>query len=206
MKSLFAMCAVACAALITPTKSEAATYHLELEGEINLVTFAFSDTVSVGQMATFSLYFDTDVPDADPNPNIGLFTDAIQGQVVANFGDEMYVTTSSSNFRTRSDTSSNLSYTGFGGSIPDLNGLDRTGVITFDLGSSDFAALSSNMLPTSLDLSDFDLSNGFQFVAPSGAISGTFTGATVTAVPLPASGLLLIAALGFLLIRRRQAV
>lgn len=204
MKSLLILFTVASAALFTPSKSQAALYHLELEGEIDLVTFAFSDTVSPGQMAHFSLVFDTDALDTNPSPTAGWFAGAIEGQVTGLFGDATYTTTSTSRFSTGGDVTSSLGYTGFGGSIPDLNGLERTGVITFDLRSSDPSAVSANMLPTSLDLNDFDLARNFLFVAPSGGISGTINSVSVTAVPLPASGLLLIGALGLVLIRRRR--
>lgn len=49
----------------------AAVYHLEFEGEIDTVTFAFSELVSVGDTAHFSMFYDTEAADSNPSTTSG---------------------------------------------------------------------------------------------------------------------------------------
>jgi hypothetical protein len=179
--------------------SSATVYHLEMEGEIDIVTYAFQDVVSVGDTARFSFYYDSEAHDADPSPTSGAFQHAIFGSTIS-FGDRVYDTTGVYRFRT---SSTSLGFTAGGGIVD-----SRNGIVTFDLGSTDPDALFANMLPTHLDLAMFDLRNYFQFVAPSGGLAGSFSSTTITAVPLPASGLLflggLLAAFGWVVVQKRR--
>ncbi len=177
----------------------ATVYHLEFEGEIDIVTFAFSDLVSVGDTARFSILYDTDAVDSNPSATSGSFAHAIVGEPVTTFGGHVFETRAVSRLRTGSGISSSLGYTSGGGIVG-----SRNGVVTFDLASSDPNVLQPNALPTMLDLAAFDRRSNFQFVAPSGGIAGTISSLSVTAVPLPASGLLILGGLFTLVLLRRR--
>lgn len=186
------------------SQSKAAVYQIDLVGEIGHVSSAFSDTVSVGDSAIFSLTYDTDTPDAHPAGHVGIFTSGILG-LSASFGGQESAVRRNALLRTSSVDNwlvelSSLLYLG------DASLGAHNGIMGIRLFSSDANAVSASSLPTVLNLSSFDIDSSFFFGRPlNPGLSGTFSSLTVTAVPLPMSGLLLLTAVGGLLMCRRKA-
>ncbi|QFT94740.1 hypothetical protein FIU86_17950 [Roseovarius sp. THAF9] len=205
MRILYAVAAAVGLMSFQASQSEAAVYQIDFVGEIEHVSSALADdNITVGDTATFSLTYESDTRDTRASSRVGSFTGGILG-MSANFGGQEAQIRRHTVLRTASVDNwlgeiSSLLYVG-GASV----GANHS-ALGISLISSDSDAVSATSLPTQLSLSAFDINSGFFFGNPlSSGLSGTFSSLTVTAVPLPLSGLLLLTAFGGLLLWRRQA-
>jgi hypothetical protein len=202
-----------CNAIATEPVSSATLFRFEATGEISNSSGDLATFVNAGERAEISFLFDASSPDSDPSPSTGRFGSAIIGPVSAHFGSQAFAfDPTGATFNIVND-----------GSGP---GLDEILLRTAQLGSSTsgdvqsafsvvflFSTLDplvSDSLPASPDLSEFDLSAsiGLGILNSTGRISG-FSGVdrldqvSITPIPLPASALFLLTALGGLAVMRR---
>lgn len=202
--------ALAAASSMLATAAQAVPITVELSGTVATVDDVddlFGGAFSVGMPFTATIAYDTSVPDIDPSSTIGRYEEnpASQLSITMSLGGVDISTstvTSEAIFVVRSDT--NLF-------LPSVNDPVSTGPALIQmqmiLDSSNPLAITSDELPTSLNLADFDGNRQMALVASSFPSFG-FVFAdieTLTVVPEPGTGALLGLALAFLLRRRGAA-
>ncbi len=219
MRRLFAFMTIGIMAIASSGIAHAASlFQFEASGTVNV---AFnSGAINLGDNFLLTFVYNADTLDSNASPDNGRFDNPFVGEIVAQVGSETFRSDASAFGFMQTSVSSfvvDQSFFGSKHSAATDSGTVTDAFISFFLDDRDKTALSSDALPTSLDLADFlgpddgallRVHNG---VFTSGGFFGTanadITSLSITqvsTVPLPTGVLLLLSGLGVIGVMRHR--
>ena len=186
----------------------------------SLFTFTGTGTIigsnnaafNAGSAASLTFTFDADNADTNPLPNRGQYSYPFVGEIVGVFGAETFRVAGPGGRADVTDSVNNRDQF-IGGT--DISAVSDSGTyagvqLQFDFRDLDLSAFSSDALPTSLNLADFTGQfDRADFTVTGGSVGqvvasfSSVTIAPVPAVPLPATGVMLLAGFGGFAAMRR---
>jgi hypothetical protein len=193
------------AAFAFPAAASAATITVTFTGEIDFVTPAISSgPFQVGDPISGSFQIDATTPDGEADPDEGSYEGAISN-LTFSIGD--YDGTGSGENELHMRNGAGFNVDNFFVSS-DFTGPDVAGFPPFhfllNLGDSDNSVFSSDEIPASLDLADFEIANvilGFLDGSNVPSVDGSITSLTYT---VPEPGVLALLAFGALVNAQRR--